>query len=214
MSFWTVLGCAALGVGAIAAAPFTGGGSLLGAATLAGSLAGTATVAAAVGAGVAGAAVGASMGNDDTAHSEGYSKGQKDAKAKYDVKVTQLEERLQQAIVKLKESGKFFNAIIAMEAVAISVANCDGEICSAEREQIEMFISGLSQEAIPISVKSRIQDIYENPMSIKEAFSLAKESGVEMDVFDEIVQVVINADGVIHSKENAFMQGWNTLRAA
>ena len=44
MSFWKILGGAVLGVGAIAAAPFTGGGSILGAATLASSLAGVGIV--------------------------------------------------------------------------------------------------------------------------------------------------------------------------
>ncbi len=47
-----ILAGAAVGVGAVAAAPFTGGGSLLGAATLASSLAGAGTVAAAAGVGV------------------------------------------------------------------------------------------------------------------------------------------------------------------
>ena len=60
MGFWKkVIGGAVIGVGAIAAAPFTGGGSILGAATLAGSLAGAG--AAAAGAGVAGAAAGAAL---------------------------------------------------------------------------------------------------------------------------------------------------------
>lgn len=58
MGFGKILGLAALGIGAIAAAPFTGGGSILGAATIAGSLAGAGTIAAAAGAGAVGAGVG------------------------------------------------------------------------------------------------------------------------------------------------------------
>ena len=61
MNYGKILGLAALGVGAVAAAPFTGGGSILGAVTLAGSLAGAGTIAAAAGAGVAGAAAGYAM---------------------------------------------------------------------------------------------------------------------------------------------------------
>ena len=49
VSPWAVIGGAIVGVGAIAAAPFTGGGSVLGAATLAGSLSGAAGAAAAAG---------------------------------------------------------------------------------------------------------------------------------------------------------------------
>ena len=49
---------AMLGVGAIAAAPFTGGGSVLGVATLAGSLSGLGTSLAAATAGVVGGSTG------------------------------------------------------------------------------------------------------------------------------------------------------------
>lgn len=45
-----VLAGVAVGVGAVAAAPFTGGGSLLGGASLIASLSGAGTIAAAVGA--------------------------------------------------------------------------------------------------------------------------------------------------------------------
>ena len=61
--FGKVLAGALIGVGAVAAAPFTGGGSLLGAATLAGSLTGAGAVAA--GAGAVGAAVGAAVADSD-----------------------------------------------------------------------------------------------------------------------------------------------------
>ena len=65
MSFWKIAAGAAVGVGAIAAAPFTGGGSILGAVTLAGSLAGGGTIAAATVAGVAGASAGYAMSDKD-----------------------------------------------------------------------------------------------------------------------------------------------------
>ena len=68
-----VLG-AALGIGAVAAAPFTGGGSVLGAATLAGSLSGIGTGLAAVTAGIVGAAIADGLGDeaDYDAYFEGY----------------------------------------------------------------------------------------------------------------------------------------------
>ena len=65
---------AALGIGVVAAAPFTGGGSVLGAATLAGSLSGIGTGLAAVTAGIVGAAIADGMGDeaDFAAYHEGY----------------------------------------------------------------------------------------------------------------------------------------------
>jgi len=65
MGWGKILGLAALGVGAVAAAPFTGGGSILAATGAAASLAGAGTVAAAVGAGAAGAAAGAIMSENE-----------------------------------------------------------------------------------------------------------------------------------------------------
>ena len=72
---------AVIGVGAVAAAPFTGGGSVLGAATLAGSLSGIGTCIAAAAAAAAGAALGDEMG--DSVDYEAYDEGYEDAKREY-----------------------------------------------------------------------------------------------------------------------------------
>ena len=81
---------AVLGVGAVAAAPFTGGGSVLGAATLAGSLSGLGTGLAAATAGVVGAALADGMADEEewAAYSDGYQK----AKRKYMSKEQKLQE--------------------------------------------------------------------------------------------------------------------------
>ena len=66
MGFWKILGGVAIGVGAVAAAPFTGGGSLLAAGvSLGSSLAGAGAVAAAVAAGSAGAVAGAALSKQE-----------------------------------------------------------------------------------------------------------------------------------------------------
>lgn len=82
---------AALGVGAIAAAPFTGGGSVLGAATLAASLSGFGTGLAAATAGLVGAAVADGMADEEeiSAYCDGYRK----AKKKYRTKFQKAEEK-------------------------------------------------------------------------------------------------------------------------
>ncbi len=82
---------AAIGVGAIAAAPFTGGGSVLGAATLAVSLSGIETGLAAATAGLVGAAVADGMADEEeiSSHCDGYRK----AKKKYRTKFQKAEEK-------------------------------------------------------------------------------------------------------------------------
>lgn len=214
LNYWAVAGGAVIGVAAVAAVPFTGGGSLLGAASLAGSLAGGSAVAAAVGAGVAGAVIGAHLG-DDTATREqyeqqGYAKGKADNAAV----VEQLRQKLQLLFTELKNAGKFFDGIVAMQAVAIAAANCDGEICNAEKQNIEMFISGISAAALPESVIAQITDLFETPPSLRMAFKLAHDSGIDMPVFDEIIQMVVHSDEQVLPAENAFMQAWNSLKAA
>ena len=85
-----VLG-AALGIGAVAAAPFTGGGSVLGAASLAGSLSGVGTSLAAAAASFVGAAIvdGMGMEAEASAYNEGYAKARK----KYITRKKKIEEK-------------------------------------------------------------------------------------------------------------------------
>ena len=75
---------ALLGVGAVAAAPFTGGGSVLGAATLASSLSGLGTGLAAATAGTVGAAVADGMADEEelSAYNAGYRKAKKKHRTK------------------------------------------------------------------------------------------------------------------------------------
>ncbi len=81
---------AIIGIGAVAAAPFTGGGSVLGGVTLAGSLSGIGTGIASVAAGLVGAAIADGLGdeNDNDSYAEGY----EDAKKEYASEQTMAEE--------------------------------------------------------------------------------------------------------------------------
>ncbi len=82
---------AALGIGAVAAAPFTGGGSVLGAATLAGSLSGIGTGLVATAAGVVGAALADGMADEE--EWDAYADGYQEAKKKYSTREQRLEEK-------------------------------------------------------------------------------------------------------------------------
>jgi uncharacterized membrane protein YebE (DUF533 family) len=213
--FGKALGLAAVGVGAIAAAPFTGGGSIVGAATLAGSLAGAGTVAAAVGAGAAGAVIGANLPDGaEKAHAKGFREGKEQGKTETDIEMTKLQKKFETALNKIEGSSSHFNAIIAMVGVAISVANCDGEICESEKQEIDEFIMGLSAVSLPEDVMEKINQLYQKPLNIKEAFKIAKESGVEISVFDDIIKAVMSSDNIIAESEKAYVQAWNELKSA
>lgn len=207
MSFWKILGGAALGVGAISAAPFTGGGSLLGAATLASSLAGAGTIAAAVGAGAAGAAAGAYFDDDDDIREEGRRQGVREGKALSALNVDMMKARLEQ-------SEQPYVDMLAMEAVAVATAFCDGHYCEDERLQIEEMLSGMSRNVLPEEILQKMHELYENPPNLPTAYEMARNSSLDIEFFDEIVDMVIAADEHEHENEVAFRQAWYQLRAA
>jgi len=205
-----VLAGVAIGVGAVAAAPFTGGGSLLGAATLGASLSGAGTIAAASGAGLAGAAAGKAMSSREERERRSSTEKHEQTRAETDARLAALENNLARAMA---ESDSYFRGIIALEAVAVACAVCDGDFSENERLEIAEFVRGMLAQNIPEDVKLKIEEVYNNPPTIKEAYQLAKESGVPIDLFDEVIQFVMEVDGV-KEEEKAFAQAWNQLKAA
>lgn len=208
-----VLAGVAIGVGAVAAAPFTGGGSLLGAATLGASLSGAGTIAAASGAGLAGAAAGKALSTKEERERRSEREHHEKSKAGYDVRLAALEKSLIEFGQAMKENDSYFRGIIALEAVAVACAVCDGDFSETERLEIAEFVRGMQAQNIPDAVKVKIEEIYNNPPTIREAFQLAKASGVPIDLYDEVIQFVMQVDGV-KEEEKAFAQAWNQLKAA
>lgn len=219
MNLWKILGGAVIGVGAVAAAPFTGGGSVLGAATLLGSLAGAGTAAAAVAAAATGAAVGAAMSENEEEekkkiYNDGHNEGIKKERSESAIKIEKLQNRIKSIHKNTKDTKKHFDTIIAMNALGFSCANCDGNISKSEIDTIQMFISGASTQSLPAQVQDTINRMAASPPNIKEAFHLAKKADVDMSIFDEMVALVVYADGHVHEAERAFMHAWGKLRAA
>ncbi|QFU01812.1 hypothetical protein FIU83_09185 [Halomonas sp. THAF5a] len=209
-----ILAGAAVGVGAVAAAPFTGGGSLLGGASVIASLTGAGTVAATVGAGTVGGVVGAAMADsEENEKKQIKEKGRAEGRAENAIQIEKLANKLSQALEKLKSHDEHFKAIVAMEAVGVSCAACDGDFSDNEREEIGEFVKGMMAQSIPEEVKEKIQYIYNNPPTVKEAFLVARDSGMSLDVYEDLIRFVMEIDGV-KPEEDAFVQAWNQLKAA
>ena len=214
MSFWKIAAGAAVGVGAIAAAPFTGGGSLLGAVTLAGSLAGGGTIAAATVAGVAGASAGYAMSDQDKKN-----KDEVRNKAREEVKedIEKLKKRSQEMSSKLSEHEHYFKELVALAAVGFATANCDGKICDSEKLEILEFVAGVNASNMPQSEKNLIASFVESPPNIEQAFRLAKELENYAELkedFEAVIDLVMHADGVTHTSEVKFKEEWRNLNAA
>lgn len=211
MGFWKILGGVAIGVGAVAAAPFTGGGSVLAGASLLGSLAGAGTVAAAVAAGTAGAVAGAVLSEEQEetrkreirrTREEATAAGAKLAEDKWAKKVDQL-------VSKLKEIKDFESTLLGLMAVGLAVANADGVISDEEVAELDAFVSGVSASSLPLHVKDAIQAMRQSPPNFSQAMSIAREYNCPVELIDSVIEVMANADGVVVSEEDAFIARWH-----
>lgn len=197
MGWGKVLGLAALGVGAVAAAPFTGGGSILGAATLAGSLAGAGAVAA--GAGVAGAAAGAVLSSYD-----------EDEKKAQETKIAEYNQKAKKSEAALKEHEKHTNLILALSALGCAMANADGEISPEEIVELNEFVGGLSSQSYPTHIVKQIEDMISNPPTFNEAMKHLKNiDAIEFPEIRHFLVMIMESDELIHKKEEAFLKAFD-----
>lgn len=215
IGFWAkVVGGAVLGVGAVAAAPFTGGGSLLGAASLASSLAGAGAIAA--GAGAAGAAAGAVMGKNEEEERErdlanAKKRGSQESDARNALEMDKLKKEFADMMKDIATREQF---LITAFAVGICAANADGEICEEEREELEWLVAGIGKSDVcSQETKNRLKVMYTTPPNLNEVWSLIEEHKLNdekhIKMFTSIVEVVVMADSEKNDDEVEFIKAWN-----
>lgn len=207
MGFGKILGLAALGVAAVAAAPFTGGGSLFGAATLAGSLAGAGAIAAAGTAGAVGAGVGYALSRKE--EEEEQVKNEKIAELRK--KAEKFEEDFKRAISQFQGDKEYFNFIIASTALGMAIANADGEISNDELIEINEFVGGIASSNYPQHIVYTITQLKDNPPSFNEAMKYLEKVNISnYESIRSLIELVIEADGIIHEKEKAFLEAFDS----
>ena len=199
MGWGKILGLAALGVGAIAAAPFTGGGSILGAATLAGSLAGAGAIAAATGAGAAGAGLGYVL-----------SRNEKDEMDEKDEAIAKMAIKAQKGENIAKQHEKHTNLILALSALGFAMANVDGEISPEEADEVDLFIGGLSAQAYPEHITNQLKRLRTNPPTFNESLKyLQLVESVEYSEIRNLLVAIIESDDFVHPNEKAFLSAFD-----
>jgi len=108
-----------------------------------------------------------------------------------------LKKELSTAFDNLTSMDEYWEAIVAIEAVATSCASSDKDFSDNEREKIKTFIQKINpNKEVPSFIKEKIDAIYANPLPINRAFLLAKDTKVEMSVFEDIIDVVMEIDGI------------------
>ena len=206
MGIFKILGYAVggvvIGVGAVAAAPFTGGGSLLGAATLAGSLAGAGTIAAAGGAAAVAGGTGLLLANREEKENE-----EKDTKiAGQGLQIDKITADLNKAINQFQGDKEYFNFIIGATALGISMANADGEISFKEIDEFKEFIGGVAAINYPPHIKEQIMKIFETKPNLPTAIKyLENINPNKYELIRNMLTIVADADGKTCDKEEIFL---------
>lgn len=197
------VGGAVLGAGAIAAAPFTGGGSIFGAVTLASSLAGAGAVAAGTAAVAGGTGVYLAKKEDE----EDEKKNIEITKLR--CKAEKFEEVVKKVLETFEGDKEYFNYIIGLTAIGLAMANVDGEIVPEERQELEEFIGGIANSNYPPYVKESIKNLYENIPNLMTAMKyVVKINPLNYDSIRELIELVMMADKIQHQKEVAFIQAF------
>ncbi|MGR5461256.1 tellurite resistance TerB family protein [Vibrio alfacsensis] len=210
MSFWKTAGWIAAGIGAVVAAPVTGGGSV---AALIGA-AGT-TTAAGVAIGAAAGLAGSALTDNtaDNARAEGRNQGRAE-KAK---EVEKLKVALEQQERHFSSHKDYENYLVALTSVGMACAYCDGYVSKIERSEIQEFVAGIASSKLPESVKKRIEEITNSKISLNTAFELAKpfmKTAEDKQVFVNVIQSTIYADDRVSEKEEKFLEAWKFKAAA
>jgi vacuolar-type H+-ATPase subunit I/STV1 len=123
-----------------------------------------------------------------------------------------LKQELSSAFDKLSSMDEYWDAIVAIEAVATSMASSDKDFSEAERQEIKQFIQKLNpNKEMPSSVKERIDAIYATPLPLNQAFLLAKETKIDMSVYEDIIETVMHTDGV-KFEEKVVLNAWHNFK--
>lgn len=214
VSAWRVVAGVAVGVGAVAAVPFTGGGSLLGGATLAGALTGAATSATVAGivGGIAGGVISKKekKNADETLknkYEEGYKAGEEDTKSRFN------------NLMKIQRNRD--ELLLLVTKIGTYVAKCDGDFSELEKLELEHFLGLVNNSFItPSIIKERISEIILQDFTFSDLLDAmfdflsdkTPEDENECIVFiNSIIDKMINADGVVYPAEEEFQKKWNEV---
>lgn len=194
MARWAkILTGAILGVGAVAAAPFTGGGSLLAGASLAASLSGAGLAAGAAGA--AGALAGELAHEMDEMDHEELVKNAKESSFKDGVNEGRAST--------VNEVEKYVDFYMATTALSCYAAKCDGYISREEQLEIDQDLDAIKKNVdIPDAVKNELQRIINSDITFDIVKGYLDKVGIEtLRKLKRDVDEIIEADGRISSEE-------------
>lgn len=136
----------------------------------------------------------------------GASAGEALAQRKYKEKVEELTRRL-------RGYHDLEDKLLGMYVVGLAVAAADGEICEAERLEIDEFVTGCMSGKLPQHLQEKIAELATHPIGLMKALKYAVERKVPTQDIDDIIDVVAHADGDMNTLEKRFVTRWKKAAA-
>lgn len=210
MGFWKVFAGAAIGVGAIAAAPFTGGVSVLGAARVLGTMSAAKAV-------TVGVRTGVEMvkKNSERKYNQAREDGYRLAKAENILEMDQLKEQLSEMMSDISKREQF---IVTAFALGISCAYADGHVCNTEMDELDSLVVGIgSSQILSETTKKQIIEIQMTPPNLSTVWDMIKRHNFvterHLTMFSTVVEIVVQADNMETPEEREFIERWYNLSA-
>lgn len=126
--------------------------------------------------------------------------------------IDKLKKQLPDAFNQLSSMDEYWTAIIALEAVGSSCASSDKDFSDKERKEIGKLIHNVNID-MPSDIQEKIDELYQNPLPFNKAFLLAKASKIEMSVFEELLDSIMQVDGV-KFEEKVVLNAWHDFKKA
>lgn len=126
-----------------------------------------------------------------------------------------LLERLEGAELVLIDDRSRCDFVIALFALGMAAAFCDGHVADSELAEIDRFVADAATSGMPPHVKGRITRLRNRPPTFDGAMKqVAKVDPWLWDLFGTVIELVIGADGVIRDEEVQLQESWERWRAA
>lgn len=218
MGLGKILTYAVVGVGAVAAAPFTGGGSLLAAGvSLGASLAGAGTIAAAAGAGIAGAGIAVATSREgELEEKEEKIKKQEKELAKLSLQQEEVRKNLADYAARTKDTAEYFNCLCGIMAFGVAIARVDdGKIDEYERRELEEFLCGTTAKLLPQHVREKMEEIYnDKSLTFDKAQGFLPAINQESrEIIKKALYTIAYSNSSFHENQRKFIENYDTAVA-
>jgi len=202
---WKIFAGIGVGIGAVALAPFTGGGSIAGAIALGEALTVGGAITGAVVGGVAGAVI---SDNDDNKVKNAKEQGRQEGKAEASIEISKLKETLTILHRKNGATNDYFETLIAMESIAVATIAYNNINTMTKQEEISDLLRSLSNDTLPKQIKMKIDNIYRKPPEIEDALRLAKKSNLDIETCQYIILLTSE---LCNTNNDKFLTEWKKL---